>query len=80
MKTETKTAHTPGPWGTNGRQLPCGCKSDELQTIYCGLHTAAPELLEACKLALPELQNKASRYHPALVAIKKAIAKMEGKK
>ncbi len=42
------------------------------------LHSANENLLKACKLALPELKNKSSRYHPAISKIEQAIKKAEG--
>lgn len=67
--------------------MPCGCRGeldltyDDAQLIVrlarireCPLHAAAPQLLAACKLALPELVNE-----EAANAVRAAIADVEGR-
>jgi hypothetical protein len=65
----------------------CGCKAEKDKTVghiyvdFCSLHKAAPELLEACRLALDD----AVHYAPVAIerkvapVLRAAIAKAEGK-
>lgn len=73
--------------------MECTCKikwQGRYYVEYCTLHSAAPELLEACKMALPLLQEYRERvikgditgkllegdYEPT-VKLRNAIAKAE---
>lgn len=66
----------------------CGCKataywdSEMIDIEYCPLHRTTPDLLEACKAALP-LLGWQGRFEgdskDALALLEAAIAKAEGK-
>ena len=53
---------------TSGRvpPFPYSIKRDAVTVEYCPMHAAAPRLLEACKLALGELQVSESDYQEGL--------------
>jgi len=74
------------------KSVECGCKVTEfcwaegggLNAIIkpCTLHAAAPDLLEACKIALAESERADKHFKcvsPATVALRAAIAKATGK-
>ena len=69
--------HEPGTWGTEGRLLPCGCKSDVYQTVYCSVHFAAPDLLAALERVTLQLAHEHTNDE-AWVEARAAIAKATG--
>ena len=67
----------------------CECKAKvwvddhQVDIEYCSTHAAAPELLEACKYTLENLQHYQTHnqiFITAMEGIKQAIAKAEGGK
>ena len=70
----THTKHTPLKPGVD---LTCDCEITPDGLIFCPLHAAAPELLEACQAAIDESGGEfVARY---LELAEAAIAKAEPK-
>lgn len=88
-----KTQHTPGPWiiesGVGFYSIICrdGGKYDGATIAHevcngeanANLIAAAPDLLEACKLAEANLAPAYSSDHLVMKSLRVAIAKAEGK-
>jgi hypothetical protein len=81
--------HTPGPWTTGGGIVrgansasiccaPCWDVDDKTAKANAHLIAAAPEMLEALKLAPPFLSRRSEYSRDVLRTIKAAIAKAEG--
>lgn len=86
--------HTHGPWITNGRAIEQDADDDALVVAYAEdeqnddweanarLIAAAPDLLEACKIALAETLRANEHFKsvsPATAMLEAAIAKAEGR-
>ncbi|MBN1441682.1 MAG: hypothetical protein JXA90_03185 [Planctomycetes bacterium] len=90
-KPDTKPTHTPGPWRTGRkvhRTIYCEEAGSEGRLIGvmdrredATLVAAAPEMLEACSLALAALLvgSASVNRESAILALRVAIAKAEGR-
>lgn len=85
--------HTPGPWDYFTRQDIYGENISIIQSVEgyriaeeiveeadARLIATAPELLEACKIALEAVENPANWNIKARIALTTVIAKAEGRK
>lgn len=95
---ETRAKHTPGPWHAESSGEPlagwmvlargqgnCVCSTSNLKgraEANARLIAAAPELLDAAKLVLVDLDHYVSNHGPGpdvrLATLRAAIAKAEG--
>lgn len=67
-----KTQHTPG------LDPRCACKSVPGRFLFCPMHEAAPDLLEACSEALERLENTRDGSSALAIQLRAAIAKARG--
>jgi hypothetical protein len=75
-----KHTHTPGPWHIGKRAILGFFNDDEENQANLNLISAAPELLEALQMLLPQEPREADSYDRAMWEnARAAIAKATGK-
>ena len=80
------TTHTPGQVVESKCIKECGCRAGADREGYCDidhcpLHAAAPEMLEACRYALSELEewNEGHEASEAQIELRNAITRATGR-